>query len=119
MPDRLGSPATAPRSAVLIALGRISVAEGDADEARARFLAAATGEGVSLHFPLAGSLAAEAAAGLAVLTGDPRRAAVLLGAAQALRGGPPAGPDATATATAAAPPWARPPTSPPVPAPHG
>ncbi len=89
------------RSAVLVALGRISVAEGDADEARARFLAAATGEGVSLHFPLAGSLAAEAAAGLAVLTGDPRRAAVLLGAAQALRGGPPAGPDATATATAA------------------
>ena len=89
------------RSSVLIVLGRISVAEGDAATARARFREAAGGDEVTLHFPLAGSLAAEAAAGLALLSGDPRRAALLLGAAQALRGSPPSGPDATAAATAA------------------
>jgi len=89
------------RSSVLVALARIAVAEGDAVGARARFRAAVTHDGFSLRFPLAGSLAAEAAAGLAVLEADPHRAALLLGMAHALRGGPPSGPDAAATATAA------------------
>ncbi len=89
------------RASVLVALARIAVAGGDAEAARAHFRQAATHDGVSLLFPLAGALAAEAAAGLALLEGDPRRAGRLLGVAEALRGTPPGGPDAAATTAAA------------------
>jgi predicted ATPase len=89
------------RSSVLVALGRIAVAEGDAGGARELLRAAVSDDAVSMHLPMNGSVAAEAAAGLAVLAGDPHRAARLLGAAHALRGAPPGGPDATATAAAA------------------
>ncbi|HEY3482669.1 MAG TPA: tetratricopeptide repeat protein, partial [Streptomyces sp.] len=91
------------RSAVLVALGRIAVAEGDAARARTYFGDAATTERAAMRFPLAGAVTAVAAAGLALLEGDPRRAAVLLGAAEALRGSPLDGPDASdAAATARA-----------------
>jgi 3-methyladenine DNA glycosylase/8-oxoguanine DNA glycosylase len=89
---------------VLVALGRIAVAEGDAARARAYFGDAATTERAAMRFPLAGAVTAVAAAGLALLEGDPRRAAVLLGAAEALRGSPldvPDASDAAATARAA------------------
>ncbi|SEG43601.1 Predicted ATPase [Actinacidiphila yanglinensis] len=89
------------RSSVLVALGRIAVAEGDAAGAQEHFRAAATNGGMSLQFPMTASLASEAAAALAMLTGEPRRAALLLGAAKALRGGSLDGPDARATQQAA------------------
>jgi predicted ATPase/DNA-binding SARP family transcriptional activator len=88
------------RSNVLVAMGRVAVAEGDAAGARAHFREAAAAGTVAVRFALAGSSAAEAAAGLALLEGDPQRAATLLGAAEALRGSPPNGPDAAATAAA-------------------
>ncbi|MEV6005834.1 BTAD domain-containing putative transcriptional regulator [Streptomyces sp. NPDC051976] len=89
------------RSLVLVALGRIAVAEGDATAARGHFSAAATTERAAMRFPLAGAVTAVAAAGLALLEDDPRRAAVLLGAAEALRGGSLDGPDASGAAAAA------------------
>ncbi|MEW1866462.1 BTAD domain-containing putative transcriptional regulator [Streptomyces sp. NPDC088194] len=89
------------RSSALVALGRIAVAKGDAAGARDRLREAATNGGVSMQFPMTGALVAVAAAGLAMLTGDPHRAALLLGAAHALRGGPPGGPDARAADAAA------------------
>jgi predicted ATPase/DNA-binding SARP family transcriptional activator len=88
------------RAAVLVSLARIEVAAGDRDAARAWFAQAVTADGVVLRFPLAGASAAEAAAGLALLEGDPRAAAVLLGVAQALRGSPPGGPDVSRTEAA-------------------
>jgi tetratricopeptide (TPR) repeat protein len=88
------------RSSVLIVLGRLDVAEGEPAGARARFRAAMADDAVAMRFPQVGSAAAEAAAGLALLADDPRRAAVLLGAARALRGGPLNGPDAAASAAA-------------------
>ncbi|WP_405786079.1 MULTISPECIES: AfsR/SARP family transcriptional regulator [unclassified Streptomyces] len=89
------------RSSVLVALGRIAVAEGDPAAAHARFREAATADGLSLHLPPTGWAAAEAAAGLALLERDPHRAAVLLGAATALRGSALGGPDTQAIADAA------------------
>ena len=89
------------RSLVLVALGRIAVAEGDATAARGHFSDAATTERAAMRFPLAGAVTAVAAAGLALLEDDPRRAAVLLGAAEALRGGSLDGPDASGAAATA------------------
>ncbi|WP_218159300.1 AfsR/SARP family transcriptional regulator [Actinacidiphila rubida] len=89
------------RSKVMVAMGRIAVAEGDPDTARTRIREAAAIDIVALQFPLAGSETAAAAAALALLEGDPHRAAVLLGAAEALRGGALKGPDAAASAEAA------------------
>ncbi|MFI1091716.1 AfsR/SARP family transcriptional regulator [Streptomyces sp. NPDC020917] len=89
------------RSKVLVAMGRIAVAEGDAATARARLREAAAIDTVALAFPLAGSEAAEATAALALLDGAPERAAELLGAAEALRGGALKGRDAAASAAAA------------------
>jgi predicted ATPase len=85
------------RSAVRVALGRIAVAEGDAARARRSFREAAARDGAGPQYPLSASLAAEAVAGLALLEGEPHQAAALLGAAQALRGGPLSGPDTVAT----------------------
>ncbi len=90
------------RSTALRALGWIAVAEGDAAAARDRFRAAAADSGSgAMEFPMSGALLAVAAAGLAVLVDEPRRAALLLGAAHAVRGRPPGGPDVRATAAAA------------------
>ncbi|WP_202238745.1 AfsR/SARP family transcriptional regulator [Actinacidiphila reveromycinica] len=89
------------RSSAQLALGWIEMAEGDADAARERLRAAAANGGTGREFPMTGALLAVAAAGLAVLVGDPHRAALLLGAAHTLRGGPPTGPDARATTAAA------------------
>ncbi|MYS21204.1 Predicted ATPase, partial [Streptomyces sp. DvalAA-14] len=89
------------RASVLVAMARLAVAEGDPATARARFREAVAIDAAVTWFPLAASAAAEAAAGLALLEGDPRRAALLLGAARALRGSPPNGPDADASASAA------------------
>jgi len=89
------------RSKVLVAMGRIAVAEGDAATARARLREAAAIDVVALAFPLAGSEAAEATAALALLDGDPEQAALLLGAAEALRGGALKDRDAAASAAAA------------------
>ncbi|MFE2426289.1 BTAD domain-containing putative transcriptional regulator [Streptomyces sp. NPDC059373] len=72
------------RAAVLGALIRIAVAEGDAARARTYYP-----EAVSLdharYVPLAGAVAAETFGGLALLEGDPLRAAELLGMCRALR----------------------------------
>ncbi|MBY8881356.1 winged helix-turn-helix domain-containing protein [Streptomyces sp. PLK6-54] len=89
------------RSSVLVALGRIAVAEGDAATARTRLREAAAVDAAALQLAFAGSAASEAAAGLALLEGVPRQAAVLLGAAEALRGGPLKGSEADASAAAA------------------
>ncbi|MCG5219804.1 BTAD domain-containing putative transcriptional regulator [Streptosporangium soli] len=70
-----------------VTLGRIAVAEGDPAVAAERFrdgLAAAVN---SPSYPAAAA-AAEGTAGLALIEDEPERAALLLGAAQALRGGP-------------------------------
>jgi predicted ATPase/DNA-binding SARP family transcriptional activator len=88
------------RSAVLVALGRVAVADRDPGLARTYFREAVTLDSVAMQLPLSGAVAAEATAGLALLNGDAPRAAALLGAAEALRGRPPTGPDATATVTA-------------------
>jgi tetratricopeptide (TPR) repeat protein len=89
------------RTAVLIAMAKIAIAEGDADRARTGLAQAVAGDPAGLRFPRSGASACEAAAGLALLRADPRQAAALLGAAEALRGSPPAGPDADAAAAAA------------------
>ncbi|MFF7192456.1 BTAD domain-containing putative transcriptional regulator [Streptomyces sp. NPDC008079] len=88
------------RSAVLVALGRVAVADRDPDLARGHFREAVTLDSVAMRLPLNGAVAAEATAGLALLNGDAPRAAALLGAAEALRGRPPTGPDAAATVAA-------------------
>lgn len=86
------------RFSVLIALGKVALADGDASAARGHFAAAAAAESVTLQVPLVGAAAAVAAAGLALLEADPHTAAALLGAAEALRGSPPTGPDAARAA---------------------
>lgn len=88
------------RVAVLGALIRIAVAQGDAAGARVYYP-----EAVALDharfLPLAGAVAAETFAGLALLEGDPQRAAELLGTCRALRdGGIVSDPDALRTAEA-------------------
>ncbi|MEU6849347.1 BTAD domain-containing putative transcriptional regulator [Actinacidiphila alni] len=88
------------RSAVLVALGRVAVADGDVDLARTHFREAVGLDSVAMQLPLSGAVAAEATAGLALLSGDAPAAAALLGAAEALRGRAPAGPDADATVAA-------------------
>ncbi|GAA5058796.1 hypothetical protein GCM10023259_044100 [Thermocatellispora tengchongensis] len=95
-----GFPAVTVRAAALTALGRLAEAEGDAEAA-----AAWHGEAVAaaLTSPMAvdEAAAAEGAAGAALLTGSPHRAALLLGAAVALRGTAVAGdPDVARVAAA-------------------
>lgn len=84
------------RVSVLLGLGRVAVAEGDAAAARRWFGEALACERLAVQFPLTGAAAAVAAAGLALLEGDPRAAAGLLGAARSLRGRSAGGPDADA-----------------------
>ncbi|MDX6346289.1 MAG: hypothetical protein QOF84_1079 [Streptomyces sp.] len=89
------------RAAVLGGLIRIAVAQGDAARARTYYP-----EAVSLdharYMPLAGAVAAETFAGLALLEGDPQRAAELLGMCRALRERDPlSDPDALRTADGA------------------
>jgi hypothetical protein len=80
-----------------VALGRIAVAEGDPVRARACLREAATFDPEVLRAAAENAAAvAEAAAALALLDGEPRRAAGLLGAAEALRGDRATGPDAAA-----------------------
>jgi predicted ATPase/DNA-binding SARP family transcriptional activator len=77
--------AEATRAAILVALGRVAAAEGDAAAARAwhrQALGAALGQG---GFTVA-SAAAEGLAGVALLEGDGEHAAFLLGVGAALRG---------------------------------
>jgi predicted ATPase/DNA-binding SARP family transcriptional activator len=85
---------------VLVALGRLAVADGDPAAARDCFRQALDRR-AGVLFPMTAATAAEAVAGLALLEGQPERAATLLGAASALRGGPLPGPDARTVATAA------------------
>ncbi|MFJ5213093.1 BTAD domain-containing putative transcriptional regulator [Streptomyces sp. NPDC088354] len=73
------------RTETLIALGRIALAEGRTEQARARFLEAADPAHGARNLPLAAALA-EARADLSLAEGDPRAAAELLGVARALRG---------------------------------
>nr|WP_232328107.1 BTAD domain-containing putative transcriptional regulator [Kibdelosporangium sp. MJ126-NF4] len=73
------------RSQILIEAGWVACAEGDTAEAWAR-LSEALDDAVRWnHMPLAAAVA-EALAGVAVSTGDPRRAARLLGIGVSLRG---------------------------------
>ncbi|WUH92176.1 winged helix-turn-helix domain-containing protein [Streptomyces sp. NBC_00433] len=88
------------QSVVLTSLGLVAVAAGDAAAARGHLRAAATFDTDVLLLMNAAHIAGAAAA-LALLDGDPRRAAALLGVAEALRGSPLTGPDAAATAAAA------------------
>ncbi|MFI0895325.1 AfsR/SARP family transcriptional regulator [Streptomyces sp. NPDC020983] len=84
------------RSGVQVARARIAVAAGDADGARGPLRDAVTFDPDVLRMAAeTAATAAEAAAALALLDGDPRQAAALLGAAEALRGGPGSGPDST------------------------
>ncbi|MFJ4987422.1 BTAD domain-containing putative transcriptional regulator [Streptomyces sp. NPDC088732] len=84
------------RTEALIALGRIALAEGRPEQARARFLAADPAHGAR-NLPLAAALAA-AQAELSLAEGDPAAAAERLGIASALRGpSVPALPDADRT----------------------
>ncbi|WP_225845028.1 BTAD domain-containing putative transcriptional regulator [Streptomyces sp. HPF1205] len=89
------------RLSVLLGLGRICVAEGDAAGARRCFGEAVAAERLAAQFPLAAAAAAAAVAGLALLEGDPRAAACLLGVARSLRGRAAGGPDADAAEAAA------------------
>ncbi|WP_073496486.1 AfsR/SARP family transcriptional regulator [Actinacidiphila paucisporea] len=89
------------RSVVLTSLGLVAVADGDAEAARGHLRAAATFDSEVLLLSMNAAHIAGAAAALALLDGDPRRAAALLGVAEALRGSPLTGPDAAATAAAA------------------
>jgi predicted ATPase/DNA-binding SARP family transcriptional activator len=73
------------RSRTLITLGRIAEAEGRAGEATGWHRQALLSAGEHAN-SLATALAVEALAGVALLEGDPGRAAVLLGAGEALRG---------------------------------
>jgi predicted ATPase/DNA-binding SARP family transcriptional activator len=88
------------RSTVLVALGQLAVAEGDAAAAREHFREAVTADIAAMRLPMAGSLAAEAAAELAFLEGDPRQAATLMGAARAMHGSSLSGAGAARIATA-------------------
>ncbi|MEU3463402.1 BTAD domain-containing putative transcriptional regulator [Streptomyces sp. NPDC006733] len=73
------------RSLILIALARIAEAEGDLERARGYYRQLPEAELVRRNGPVAASFA-EALAGLALLDGDPERAALLLGTARTLRG---------------------------------
>jgi predicted ATPase/DNA-binding SARP family transcriptional activator len=88
------------RVGVQTCLGRVALAEGDPERALGCFRAAVTFDPEVLRLTLNYVGLAEAVAGHAVRTGEPRKAAALLGAAQALRGSPLVGPDAEATAGA-------------------
>jgi ATP/maltotriose-dependent transcriptional regulator MalT len=89
------------RAQILVALGRTAEAEGAAPAAETAYL-----EGLALgvgqwHLPIAAGAAA-GLAGLALRAGDLERAAVLLGAAETLRGAPlAADPDAGPVVAAA------------------
>ncbi|WP_031512731.1 AfsR/SARP family transcriptional regulator, partial [Streptomyces sp. NRRL F-5123] len=84
------------RTGIQVARVRVAVAAGDADGARAPLRDAVTFDPDVLRMAAeTAATAAEAAAALALLDGDPRQAAALLGAAEALRGGPGTGPDST------------------------
>lgn len=73
------------RTETLIALGRIALAEGRPEQARARFLEAADPAHGARNLPLAAALA-EAQADLSLAEGDHDAAAERLGIARALRG---------------------------------
>jgi tetratricopeptide (TPR) repeat protein len=84
------------RAGVQVARARIAVAAGDADGAREPLRDAVTFDPEVLRMAAeAAATAAEAAAALALLDGDPRQAGALLGAAEALRGSPGTEPDST------------------------
>jgi tetratricopeptide (TPR) repeat protein len=89
------------RSAILIALGWIAEAEGDPVEARAWHHQAVTAAVRTRGFTAVAG-AVEGLAGVALLDGDAARAALLLGAARALRGAPVAGDPDVARVSAAA-----------------
>ncbi|MFI0717932.1 AfsR/SARP family transcriptional regulator [Streptomyces sp. NPDC021224] len=84
------------RTGVQVALARIAVAAGDTEGARTALRDAVTFDPDVLRMAAeTAATVADAAAALALLEGDPGRAAALLGAAEALRGGPGTGPDST------------------------
>ncbi|MFI0941058.1 AfsR/SARP family transcriptional regulator [Streptomyces sp. NPDC021020] len=86
----------ATRTGIQVARARIAVAAGDADGARAPLRDAVTFDPDVLRMAAeTAATAAEAAAALALLDGEPRQAATLLAAAEALRGGSGTGPDST------------------------
>ncbi|WP_329182466.1 AfsR/SARP family transcriptional regulator [Streptomyces sp. NBC_01477] len=89
------------RVAVLTSAGLVAVAERDAARAHDCFRAAVTFDSEVLQLSMNAAHIAGAAAALALLDGDPRQAAALLGAAETLRGRRPTGPDTDAAATAA------------------
>jgi hypothetical protein len=89
------------RSRLRTALGHIAVVEGDSELARGHYRAALALTADPANLPIAAS-AVEGLAGLAALDGDGERAAVLLGAGQALRGvSIPGDPDVARAAAAA------------------
>jgi predicted ATPase/DNA-binding SARP family transcriptional activator len=89
------------RSRALIVLGRVAEAEGKVEEATTRHRQALLSS-VDHTNSTASALAVEALAGVALLEGDPGRAATLLGAGESLRGTTMAGdPDVARVATAA------------------
>jgi hypothetical protein len=93
--------AEATRAEILVALGQVVAAEGDAGAARAwhrQALAALGGHG---GFTVAAGVA-EGLAGVALLEGDGERAALLLGVGAALRGASVAGDPDVARVEAAA-----------------
>jgi tetratricopeptide (TPR) repeat protein len=88
-----------PRWRVLIGLGRVAQAQGDAQLARARHREALTHAVSTLNY-LVAALAAEGLAGVAALEGDGERAALLLGLGVAFRGASIAGDPDVAQVTA-------------------
>jgi predicted ATPase/DNA-binding SARP family transcriptional activator len=93
--------AEATRAEILVALGQVAAAEGDAAAARAWHRQALAALGGHWGFPVTAG-AAEGLAGVALLEGDDERAALLLGVGAALRGAPMAGdPDVARVAAAA------------------
>jgi predicted ATPase/DNA-binding SARP family transcriptional activator len=93
------------RAEILIALGRIAEAEGDAGEARAwhrRALTATLATTLGSRGSAGPPAAAEALAGVALLEGDPEHAALLLGVGRLLRGSSVAGDPDVARVSAAA-----------------
>jgi len=93
--------AEATRADILVALGQIAAAEGDAGAARAWYRRALTGALEHGGFMIAGG-AVEGLAGVALLEGDDERAALLLGVGAALRGASVVGDPDTARVEAAA-----------------
>ncbi|CAG6393542.1 winged helix-turn-helix domain-containing protein [Streptomyces cocklensis] len=88
------------KTIVLTSLGLVAVAEGDAENARDCLRSAVTFDSDVMHLSMNAAHTAVSVAALALLDGDPRQAAGLLGAAEALRGSRPVGPDADATVAA-------------------